>query len=444
MIKHLIFIQILILSIIPNFINAQEQVFSLEDCINYAWENSTEISRSNNSIDIQNAYLDQSKANRAPNLYFNANQTLNATNTYQYEDVDGHWIQENSSNLSMSLSSEITLYNGAKLKNTISQNKTLLVASETDKQTQKEIISLNVLTAYINALLSIENVENYKTQLESTEEQLSLAEARKSAGMITASDFLNIKSQYASDKASLTNAKNTLKSQLVALMQIMNMPTNHSFTIIEPSIDDLIKIATETDASTVYNTALGLQPSIKSAELNLESTQMDIKIAKADGLPQLTLGSGLGTGYVSNLNNVNLGEQFSNKLSPYIGLSLSVPIYQRKKVKTNITIANIQTQNEELLLVDLKNNLRKYIEQACIDSETASSNYFALQEQYDAENEAYELSNEMFSQGMINSVDLLSAKTDFVNAENMLTQAKYNVLLQNKIIDYYLGNSLLF
>jgi len=378
--------------------------------------------------------LVQSKAELGPNLYFNGNQTLNSTSSYQDNETEGSWTNSNSTNLSISLSSEITLYNGAKLKNTIAQGKTKFAASESDIQTQKELISLNVLSSYINALLAIENVKNYEAQLKSTEKQLELAEARKSVGIITVSDFLNIKSQYASDKATFTDAKNTLRINLVALMQLMNMPINDSFSIQEPNIDALIRNVSETDASLVYNVALGLQPTIKSALLSLESAQMDIKIAKADALPQLSLGGGIGTGYSTAMENINFGEQFSNKVNPYIGLSLSVPIYQRKKVKTNVEIANIQTQNEELALIDLKNDLRKYIEQACIDAQTASSNYLALQEQYNAESESYQLSDEMFTQGMINSVDFLTSKNNLVTAENKLTQAKYNVLLQKKLL----------
>lgn len=444
MIKYLIIVQIVLFSILPEFLQAQDQSFSLEECITYAWENSTEISRANNNVDIQNAYLVQSKAERGPDLYFKANQTLNSTGSYAYNETGGSWSQNNSSNLSVALSSEISLYNGAKLKNTIIQRKMNLVASETDIQTQKELISLNVLTAYINALLANENVKNYEAQLKLTEKQLELSEARKLAGIISITDFLNIKSQYAADKATLTNAKNTLQINLVALMQLMNMPINNLFTIQKPDVDILIKGIPERDASSVYDVALGLQPVIKSAELSLESAQIDVKIAKADALPQLSLGGGIGTGYVSSMKNINLGEQFSNKVNPYIGLSLSIPIYQRKKVKTNVAIANIQTQNEELFLVDLKNDLRKYIEQACIDAQTANSNYLALQEQYNAEDESYQLSSEMFAQGMLNSIDFLTSKNNLVTAENKLTQAKYNVLLQNKIIDYYLGNTILF
>jgi outer membrane protein len=227
-------------------------------------------------------------------------------------------------------------------------------------------------------------------------------------------------------------------------MQLMNMPLNDSFSIQKPNVDKLIQNISEADANSIYNIALGIQPNIKSAELNLESTEIDTKIVKADALPQLSLGGSIGTGYNSTMDNVNFGEQFSNQVNPSIGLSLSVPIYQRKKVKTNLAIANLETQNEELNLIDLKNDLRKYIEQACIDAQTASSNYLALQEQYSAENESYQLSVEMFTQGMINSVDFLTSKNNLVTAENKLTQAKYNVLLQNKIIDYYKGNTIAF
>lgn len=444
MIKYIILAQIILFNILTKSIEAQNQEYSLEDCINYAWENSTEVSRANNTAEIQNANLSQSKADRGPNLFFNGSQTLSTANSYQENESDGSWSTNNSSDLFLSLNSEITLYNGAKLKNIIAQGKTKLEASETDIQTQKELISLNVLSAYVNALLAIENVKNYEAQLKSTEKQLELAKARKSAGIISSSDYLNIKSQYAADKATFVSSQNSLRINLVALMQMINMPINNSFSIKEPNIDSLIKHTSETDASLVYNTALGLQPSIKSAILNVESTQMESKIAKADALPQISLGGSIGTGYNSTMQYSTFSEQFSNKINPSIGLSLSIPIYQRKKVKTSVAIAHLQTQNEELTLIDLKNDLRKYIEQACIDAQTAESNYSALQEQYDAEKESYHLSDEMFAQGMINSVDFLSSKNNLITAENKLTQSKYNVLLQNKIIDYYMGRTIIF
>lgn len=424
----------------PQIAGAQEISFSLNDCINYALENSTDIGRAKNSVASQNAYLEQSEAERLPNLNLGVNQQLNSAGNYNA--TNNEWNRNGNATLSVSLNSQVTLYNGAKIKNSIHQNQINLEYAELNIQTEQELIGLNILTAYINVLLSKDNVQNSQLQFEVTQKQLTYTEARKEAGSISLSDLLIIKSQLASDKTSLIEAESNLRITLISLMQLMNMPVSNDFDIQQPDIDELIGNTTETNPVMVYAIALGIQPNIKTAKLNVESNKTGINIAKADALPKLTLNGGMNTGYASNINEIDLGEQFSNSVNPYVGLSLSVPIFQHKQTKTQVKLAQIQVSDSELELIDMKNDLRKYIEQACTDAQTAQSNYQALQEQLDAEDESYEVANEMFTQGMMNSVDFLSSKNNLIVAENKFTQAKYNLILQNKIVEYYLGNKI--
>ena len=433
-----IYISLILLALCsPILLSAQAQSFSLKDCIEYALENSTYIERSQNNVQQQSAYLEQSKAARLPNLQLGVNQQL--TSTGNYYSTDGGWTRNSNSTLNASLTSQVNLYNGAKIKNTISQNTINLEAAEISIQTEKEALSLNILSYYIDALLALENLQNSQLQLEATQKQLVYAEARSEAGVISRSDFLYIKSQLATDKTSNIEAESNMRIALVSLMQIMNMPVNDSFNIQKPDIENIISQKSETNPETVYNVALGIQPGIHTANLNVKSAEIEIDIAKAEALPSLMLNGGVGTGYGSNIGNINVGEQFTHSINPYVGLSLSIPIYQRKQVKTQIKTAQIQTSNAKLELTDIKNSLRKYIEQACTDAQTAQSNYGALQELIEAEQESYDVADEMFSQGMINSVDFLLSKNNLIMAENKFTQAKYNLVLQNKIIEYYLG-----
>ncbi|NOQ26758.1 MAG: hypothetical protein GQ564_15465 [Bacteroidales bacterium] len=426
----------------PLVLAAQDQLFSLEDCINYALENSTDINRAQNDVVIQNAYLEQSKAARLPNLQLGINQQLNSTGSYN--TTNSEWNRNSNNSINASLSSQVTLYNGLKLKNTILQDQINLEASELNIQTEQELLSLNILSFYIDVLLAKDNLKNSQLQLEATQEQLKYAEARKEAGVISLSDLLNIKSQLAGDKTTFIEAESNLRIALVYLMQLMNMPITNSFDIQQANIDKIINLNIETNPEFVYEVALGIQPYIQTARLNVESTKTGISIAKSGFLPSLTLNGGLSTGYGSNINSVDFGEQFSNSVNPYVGLSLSIPIYQRKQTKTQVKIAQIQTNNSELELTDMQNSLRKYIEQACTDAQTAQSNYMALLEQLNAEKESYQINNEMFTQGMINSVDFILSKNNLIIAENKFTQAKYNLIHQNKIVEYYLGNSILF
>jgi outer membrane protein len=435
-------IVIVIISLSYSIISvAQNQAFSLEDCINYALENSTDINRAQNNVMIQNAYLEQSKAARLPNLQLGINQQLSSTSTYN--TTNSEWNRNSNNSLNASLSSQLTLYNGLKLKNTILQNQINVKASELNIQTEQELISLNILSFYIDVLLAKDNLKNSKLQLEATQKQLKYAEARKEAGVISLSDLLNIKSQFATDKTTFTEAESSLRIARVYLMQLMNMPIIEDFDIQHPDIDKLINQDIETNPEIVYEVALDIQPNIQTAKLNLESTKTGISIAKSGAFPSVTLNGGLNSGYGSSISYIDFGEQFANNVNPYLGLSLSIPIYQRKQTKTQVKVAKIQTNNSELELIDIKNSLRKYIEQACTDAQTAQSNYIALQEQLEAENESYQVANEMFKQGMINSVDFLASKNNLIIAENKFTQAKYNLILQYKIVEYYLGSSIL-
>ena len=422
----------------PSFLSAQAQTYSLKDCIEYALENSIDIERSQNDVIIQGAYLEQSKAARLPNLQLGVNQQLSSGSSYS--STDSEWTRSRNSALSASLTSEIALYNGAKIRNTILQNRINLESAESSIQAERELIGLNILSYYIDALLAEDNLKNSQLQLEATQKQLTYAEAKSEAGVISRSDLLYIRSQLASDKASLVEAQSNMRLALVSLMQIMNMPVNDSFNIEQPDIENVISQSPETNPEIVYNIALGLQPDIQTAELNVKSAEAEVEILKAEALPSLTLNAGVGSGYDSGVDNVNFGDQFSNSVNPYVGLSLSIPIYQRKQVKTQVKIAKLESNNVKLELLDLKNDLRKYIEQACTDAQTAQSSYSALKEQLEAEQESYDVASEMFSQGLINSVDFLLSKNNLIIAENEFTQAKYELILQNKIVEYYLGN----
>jgi outer membrane protein len=222
-------------------------------------------------------------------------------------------------------------------------------------------------------------------------------------------------------------------------MQQMNMPVNNAFDIDSVNVDTDKLSLINTNSEDVYNIALDIQPAIESAQLNIKSAETGVKLSKSEGLPSLNLVGGLQTVYGTSLNGVDYGEQLSNGTNPYIGLNLSVPIFQNKKAKTQVKLAEIQLSNTELNFIQEKSNLRKYIEQACIDVQTAQMNYAALQEQLEAEQESYNVASEMFSQGMVNSVDFLLSKNNLIIAENKFTQAKYILVLQSEIVEYYLG-----
>jgi len=431
---------IIVLMLSGGWAAAQEKLYTLEDCIDYALEHSTDIGRANNEVISEGSALEQYKAARTPSLLLSGSQTFSSGNSYN--ETNAEWDWDNDSYFNLSLNSSLTLYNGAKLKNAIIQGQTNLDAAELDIQTQKEEISLDILSAYITVLYAKEQLKNDKAVLEATEKELEEATIRKEAGVLSPTDYLNIKSEYASDKASVVSSQSDLRVSFVALMQLMNMPVNDSFDIQESGADAVLASEIETDASKVYEVALGLQPSIKTAELDLQSAEIGIQLAKADALPEVALNASLSTLYNNALDNVGFASQTSHFVTPSIGISLSIPIYQQKTVKNNVLQAQIAADDMQYDLTDIKNDLRKAIEQACSDAESAKSTYLSTVEQVEAEQEAYRVAEEMFAQGMITAVDFLATKNSLTEAETDLTRAKYSLILEKKIVEYYMGNEI--
>ena len=96
------------------------------------------------------------------------------------------------------------------------------------------------------------------------------------------------------------------------------------------------------------------------------------------------MNAGLSTSYSGNNTRSSFGNQVNNNISPAIGLSVAIPIYSNRQVKTRVEVAKMNTTNAELDEINTKNVLRKEIEQACLDVTSSQIEYEASTKQYQA------------------------------------------------------------
>jgi outer membrane protein len=418
--------------------SAQNKTWKLEECINYALDKNIQVKKSNLTSDQDLLYSEQAKSNRLPSVSASVNQNYNwykgfDSTTGQYGSSSG----SNSTNYG--LNANVSLYNGDKLNTRIKQAQINMESSKYYSESVKESVGLNILNAYLQVLYSYENVRNAEKQIESTTEQLSLAKERMDLGVISSSDYLQIKSELATEKSTLATAQSQLAIDKVTLEQLMELPVDPNFAISSPNLESLLVEFVQPDAQEIYNLALGIKPEIKNIELTKESTVLNVKIARADYIPILSANAGLSTGYSSLNSGSGYATQLNDKVNPSVGLTLSIPIFQKKQIKTNVGIANIAVTNAELDVINTKNQLRKEIEQACVNVSSAKSQYTAGLEQIQSSQESYDVTNEKFKVGLLNSVDFLVQKTSLITAESKLLQSKFNLIFSFKVLDFYKG-----
>ena len=429
-------------SVISYSLNAQKKVWSVDDCIQYALDKNIQVQKAvvNNNISKEN--MESARLAWTPSLSGSAKQNLSWKN--QTDNTTGSTVFAGSNGTTMSVSSALPVYDGERLRNELKKSETDYEADKLNTDIIRENISLDVLNAYLQVLYAGEQVKNSENQIASTAEELNLAEERYKLGAIANSDYLQVKSQLASEKLTLATDQSQLAINRVTLMQLMELPVNDDFQIVHPNLDTLVDLKEKPDPAEIYKIALSVKPEVKNAELNRQSSEINVRIARAGYSPDISLNSGVSTLYSSDQAGSSAMDQLKNNLSPSVMLSATIPIYQKKQIRTDVEIAKMNTVNSELDEQNIKNQLRKEIEQACLDVSSSQSEYEAGLEQYLAARESFDVASEKFTQGIMNSVDFLVQKTNFITAESTLLQSKYKLIFSYKVLDFYLGKPLSF
>ncbi|MGZ3752558.1 MAG: TolC family protein [Mucilaginibacter sp.] len=413
--------------------------WNLEQCIDYAKKNNILI----NSLRLSQKTSEQeyllAKASRLPNLSGSASQT------FLHNDQKGS-ISNNTngtssgsgSNFSTSgqyaLNSSVVLYNGNYINNTIFQKNVAVQSANLSIIQQENDITLQITQAYLTVLLDKENIISDTSVVNTSQAQVKLEQQRYNVGSVAKKDLIQIQAQNATDQYALVTAKNTERGDLLTLKQLLLLPTDADFDVIKP--ESVATTATLADLHGAEDTALKNRPEVKNGELGVQIAQYDVKKAQAGYKPTLSAGAAIGSGYNSGSGYFS---QLNSNFYQQLGLTLSVPIFTKRVVKTQVEEAKINVDQAQLNLSNTKITLSQTVERAYINVENAQSQYDAAKVQYQFNRESYRIANEQIRIGVSNIVDFLLVKTQFVQAQQAVIQAKYNLLLTLKIYDFYRG-----
>jgi outer membrane protein len=236
--------------------------------------------------------------------------------------------------------------------------------------------------------------------------------------------------------------KNQLDISYLTLAQMLELKTPEGFEIVMPmiTVDTAGSVAGKVDE--IFNIAVQNRPEIKSAEMKLESSKYDLKIARGGRSPRLTSSHSFGTRYnyvFHDTTNLPFNEQIKNYRNYGLGFSLSIPILNGWQVNKNIANSKLGIQNSEYSLESAKKTLFKDIQQAYADAVASLKKYAASTKAVVSSEEAFRYTEQKFKEGMIAPVDYNSAKTTLLKAQSDMAQAKYEYIFKTKVLDFYKG-----
>jgi outer membrane protein len=422
-----------------------QKVWSLEECINYALENNLQIKRQEGNVEYYKNNMSQSYYNMLPNANGQINQGWNSGQTFDY--FSSQYTNQNYWSSNWGLNSNVLLFNGFQTWNNIAKSKYNFLKSQSDLDKSKNDISTQLALGYLQVLFTKELLEVAKSKLEVTSLQSERTRKMLEVGNVAQGEFLQIKAQESNDKTALINAQNNLEIAYLNLTQMLDLDSVSGFEIVIPENIEVEMLSPVASVQDIFATALTTMPQIKSADYALKSAEKELNMAWGQLSPSFNLNGGLNTFYsqiAPDPLNPEAGapafnKQFKTNFNKQVGLSVSIPLFNRMQVKTSISNSKLQVYDYKIQLDQAKLALYKEVQQAQTDATAAQEKYYSSVDAVKYNEEAFKYTSQKLEVGLVNSVDYNVAQNNLISAKSSMLQAKYEYIFKLKILDLYMG-----
>ena len=416
--------------------------WSLRDCIDYALANNIQLQKA--KIKEYSALEDvkQSQAALLPSLNLSTSQNVNYTPWPQQgrATVADGYVQSSVDkvyyNGSYSLSGNWTVWNGNKNRNNVKLNKVAAEQARLDSATTANNVLEQIAQLYVQILYSNEAIAVTKESLKTSRTNEQRGKTMVEVGKMSKADLAQLTAQRAQDEYAIVEAESNLRNYKRQLKELLQITSDEEFDIAVPSTTDDMALEAVPALNAVYAASLEQRPEIKNAKLGIESSDLGIKVAKAGRMPTVSLNTGVMTS-TSSMSDNAWGTQMKNNFSLGGGVTVSIPLFDNRQTKTAVNKAKLQKQSYLLDLQDKQTTLYSTIENYWLQAVTNQNKFKAARVSTESAQASYELLSEQFKQGLKNTVELMTGKTNLLQAQQNELQSKYLAILNLNMLEFY-------
>ena len=399
--------------------------FTLEDCVSYALDkNYNRQSLKLGEESMAESYA-QSKSERLPSLSASASENFKNTKN------DHSW------NGSYGISTDITLFQGGSINHNIEQNKLQMEQASYQTTQYENDLTIQILQSFISILGNEELMKYQEAVVKTSEEQLSQGREQFKVGQILESDYLMLEAQHANDLNNIVETRISRSNNLITLKGLLSMDPEVDLQIVHPDTSVISRLAVLPAQTYVVERTMAYLPDLKVSQYNVDIATVGIKQSKSSYYPTISLGASVGTGHVNNYSN--FGTQLSDQLNEQVGVTVSIPIFNKNRTKTNVAKSRIALKQAELDKKQTELTVKQNISQEYQNVVSAYNKYNVADIRQNAYLKTFEAYSAQFNLGAITAVDLLQQQNNYISALNDYIQGKYNFILSRKVLDVYMG-----
>lgn len=403
-------------------------VFTLNDCLDYAFSNSYERKQLELTNRSNILSYEQSKQERLPNVSASISENFSNDNTAS--TFSGN----------VGINTGMTLYQGGYINATIEQQRLTSEQSSIELNKYDDNLSIQILQAFLTIIGNQELLKYQQSILNSSREAMKQGQKKFEVGSIIESDYLLLKAQFSTDTNNVVDTRIEIDKNLLNLKLLLSMDPMTDLQLISPDTSMIYYMTDFPSLEESVEQALAYSPSIKISSYDVEIAKKSLRITKANYYPSVNLNAGISTGH-SGYDN--LGTQFSDRLTEQVGISLNIPIYSRGSTKLRVKQNEIAVEQKALAYEQELFSLRQNVAREYHNMISSYNKYNVSKQTKDAYYKSFEAYNVQFQFGSITAVELLQQQNSYLKALNDYIQNKYTLILQRKILDIYMGKGIL-
>lgn len=409
-----------------------QQKWSYGDCVEYARKHNISLQQSRLAVENSRLALEEAKAQYEPTL--SASTTHGLTNAPWKSDDDNTSYAAN-----VGLNAGWTIWNGGERSNTIRRKEIQTKIDAFSENSLMNTLEQNILNLYVNILYAKESIDISREAAEVSAAQAKRARQLMEGGTMSKVDYAQLAALAEQDRYGVVSAEAAYNTQRMELKRLLELKLDDDLALkeVEWSSEDVLMPLPDKNES--YELALTVDDLLHADKLQLEASAYDEKIAKASGLPSLSLNAGVGTSYSSLGGGV--GSQLKRSFNENVGLTVNVPILNQRRTKVAVAQAKIQQLNASLDVQSRENELSQAVESVYVDILSAQSRYEAGVAQVESARLSDELVSARFELGRVEPVELLTAHNNLTKARRELLQAKYMAMLGKKQLEFLRTNT---
>lgn len=423
-------------------LTANARQWTLQECISYALSNN--ISLQKTRVQHLSAIEDvkQSKAVLLPSLSGSTSHNVSynpwpETGSYT---IAGSRVQSQVDkvfyNGSYGINANWTVWNGNRNRNQVKLNQMTADQAALDSAVTANTIQEQIAQLFVQILYSQEAVEVDKATLETSKKNEERGKEFVKVGNMSKADLAQLTAQRAQDEYNVVLAESTLKDYKRQLKQLLQITDQDEFDVVVPTTTDEMALQTIPTVPTVYDAALSYRPEIQNAQLGIKSSDLSIKIAKAQRMPTIGLSASASTSTTTMSSNA-WSKQMKNNFVTGAGVTLSIPILDQRETKTAVNKAILQRQNYELDLRDKQTTLYSTIENYWLQAYNNQAQFKSAKVSTESAQASYDLLQEQFKQNLKNVIELMNGKDALLKAKQAELQAKYLAIYNIDMLNFY-------